>query len=334
MSRPWMLLLLLHFGAACERGRCGAGTVDMGRTCEAVLACGAGTTQRGELCVAEEEVWGGLPFPAGNEFVVTQGNHGYYSHYYYDSYAIDFSMAQGEEVAALRAGVVLDLKEDSDRGCASEACAEDANYLVVDHGDATFGVYLHLEQDGVLVARGDLVGQGEVVARSGNTGFSSGPHLHVQVNDLFGQSLPLRFEDLAEHSGGVAYPGGSFTAEGSPQDPPDGLDPSVCPEHTFAFMGVRVEPGVPCAHVQPGERSALRGQVLLDGAQLQVATWSDTAGTWLYRCHTPDADGRFEVEHTWDEADYQAQSWLMLAAADEGCYSYQSWSSSVAIGVW
>lgn len=327
------LLLLAVLGESCARGRCGEGTVDAGRSCEALLDCGEGTVLRGELCVAEEAPWLRLPYNEGNSFVVIQGFHGYYSHYLDDSYAVDWDMPEGTAVLAARAGVVLDTKEDSDRGCPSEDCADDANYVLLDHGDGSFALYLHLEQGGVDVERGERIGQGQPLGRSGNTGFSTGPHLHLQVNDLYGQSLPLRFEELAS-SGGAIYPGAEVSSENLPQDPPSGLGFSTCGEHTFAFMGVTVQPGVPCAKVAPGEVSPLRGQVHLDGAQLMVAAWSDVEEDWVYTCHPTEDDGSFAVEHTWDPALFEEQSWLMLAAADARCFSYQSWATSVAVAVW
>jgi len=45
-------------------------------------------------------------------------------------------------------------------------------------------VYAHLKENGVYVRVGQRVGVGQQIAISGNTGFTSGPHLHfcVQVN--------------------------------------------------------------------------------------------------------------------------------------------------------
>jgi len=46
------------------------------------------------------------------------------------------------------------------------------------------GLYAHLRPEGVLVRVGQRVRQGQQIGLSGNTGFTSGPHLHfaVQVN--------------------------------------------------------------------------------------------------------------------------------------------------------
>jgi murein DD-endopeptidase MepM/ murein hydrolase activator NlpD len=63
--------------------------------------------------------------------------------------------------------------------------------------DGALGEYLHLQKNGVLVKVGDEVQAGDLVARSGNTGCSTGPHLHFHVRQpLDGstwRSVPVRF---------------------------------------------------------------------------------------------------------------------------------------------
>ncbi len=58
------------------------------------------------------------------------------------------------------------------------------------------GVYLHLKKGSVSVTEGQRVEQGSLLARSGNTGNSTGPHLHFVVQRNIGlavESIPFDF---------------------------------------------------------------------------------------------------------------------------------------------
>ena len=71
-----------------------------------------------------------------------------------------------------------------------------ANFVRILHDDGTMGVYLHLKQGSVSVREGQRVKVGSPLALSGNTGNSSGPHLHfvVQRNSGAGLvSIPYQF---------------------------------------------------------------------------------------------------------------------------------------------
>ena len=75
------------------------------------------------------------------------------------------------------------------------------------HDDGTMAMYAHLKPEGVLVRIGQRVHAGQPIGLSGNTGFTTGPHLHfaVQVNRgmrlesvpfrMNGPQGPLRFSD-------------------------------------------------------------------------------------------------------------------------------------------
>lgn len=120
-----------------------------------------------------------LPFQKGHACLVTQGYLGSISHTH--TYAIDFMMEEGSAVCAARDGVVVEVKEDSDYGCPDPQCSKFGNYVVVLHRDGTFGGYWHLKQNGVVAEVGQQVNAGQIIAYSGNTGWSNGPHLHFEV---------------------------------------------------------------------------------------------------------------------------------------------------------
>jgi len=66
--------------------------------------------------------------------------------------------------------------------------------VIIDHGLGVFTYYCHLSN--ILVKRGELVKKGDIIAKSGNTGRSSGPHLHWAVKIREGRIDPLSLLDL------------------------------------------------------------------------------------------------------------------------------------------
>jgi murein DD-endopeptidase MepM/ murein hydrolase activator NlpD len=138
-----------------------------------------------------------LPFASGETFPVSQGHHGLYSHTGGDSFAIDFKMPEGTHVHAARAGVVVGVKDDSNRGGPDKKLEWDANYILIRHDDGTLGHYVHLKKAGARVKVGDTVKEGDWIGASGNTGHTTGPHLHFAVfkaaSGKTRQTIPVKF---------------------------------------------------------------------------------------------------------------------------------------------
>lgn len=55
------------------------------------------------------------------------------------------------------------------------------NYVKIKHSDGTYTVYAHLAQNSITVRAGDVVDQGQVIGKMGNSGSSTGTHLHFEV---------------------------------------------------------------------------------------------------------------------------------------------------------
>ena len=138
-----------------------------------------------------------FPFEHGTKHQITQGYDGAFTHSGENQYALDFDLDTGTPITAARSGLIADVKQDSNRGGSSAAYAQDANYILVWHEDGTFGNYVHLKKGGSLVKIGDRVAAGQLLGYSGNTGVSSGPHLHFDVRvpteDGKMQSIPISF---------------------------------------------------------------------------------------------------------------------------------------------
>lgn len=144
-----------------------------------------------------------FPFAHGAKFEVGQSHNGSYTHNNdQNRYAIDFNMDIGTPVHAARDGVVVFVKEDSNIGGASARYGEHGNVIIIMHNDGSFANYVHLRRNGAIVKMGDQVQTGQHIGYSGNTGRSTGPHLHfdVQIPDLAGSmvSIPVTFASLLE----------------------------------------------------------------------------------------------------------------------------------------
>jgi murein DD-endopeptidase MepM/ murein hydrolase activator NlpD len=152
-----------------------------------------------------------LPFPTGVGRKLLQGYGGPYGHSGLSEFAYDFEMPIGSSVLASRSGEVVHLVEhhrDSTRRPGEE------NVVVIKHVDGTFARYYHLTTDGVLVALGDRVTQGQRIALSGDSGASAGAHLHFDVTkDCYEygkcQTVAIRFSNVTENplNQGAIYDG-------------------------------------------------------------------------------------------------------------------------------
>ena len=138
------------------------------------------------------------PFAADAEYFIGQGFKGKSTHLTPDSeYAIDITMPVGSAVHAARGGVVMDVEEDFNKGGTDrDKFVDKANHVRILHDDGTMALYAHLDLASVSVRRGARVRAGQKIARSGNTGFSTGPHLHFAIQQNTGMqlvSVPFQF---------------------------------------------------------------------------------------------------------------------------------------------
>jgi murein DD-endopeptidase MepM/ murein hydrolase activator NlpD len=141
----------------------------------------------------------GFSHPLRGAGSVSQGPGGETSHTGRQQYAIDYAVPIGTPVYAMRSGKVIAVRDIySDTGGGPNN-ANNFNYVLVEHDGGYRSAYLHLKQGfnnqtGLTV--GSTVSAGQLIGYSGNSGWSTGPHLHVEVQrpgsgGYFGQTVPF-----------------------------------------------------------------------------------------------------------------------------------------------
>ncbi|MET4073519.1 M23 family metallopeptidase [Hymenobacter sp. UYCo722] len=155
-----------------------------------------------------------LPFQKGQKFMLHQGYHGVFSHQ--NENALDFTMPEGTAVLAARDGVVVQIEKNNTESCPREECSKFNNYIVVMHPDGSFSRYAHIRYNGTPLELGNSVKKGDVIAYSGNVGWSSGPHLHfVCFLPGFGTANSLETQFRVEEGNKVVslQPGNLYSRE-------------------------------------------------------------------------------------------------------------------------
>jgi murein DD-endopeptidase MepM/ murein hydrolase activator NlpD len=75
------------------------------------------------------------------------------------------------------------------------------NHIVIKHADDEFSFLAHLKKGSIVVKKGDVVTQGQHIASCGNTGNSSEPHLHFQLQNsksfFTSVGLPIEFKNVS-----------------------------------------------------------------------------------------------------------------------------------------
>ena len=125
------------------------------------------------------------PFAPDASFQISQAFGGNFSHTdEQNKYAVDIVMPIGTPVYAARAGMVVEVEDDFFKSGLNKAYGAEANSIRILHDDGSMAIYAHLELEKAQVYPGLKVTAGQLIGYSGNTGFSSGPHLHfaVQIN--------------------------------------------------------------------------------------------------------------------------------------------------------
>ena len=155
------------------------------------------------------------PFPLGLQFPISQGFDNDVTHSEPpNQYAVDIVMPVGTPILAARPGRVMDLEDDYHGAAQTERYLARSNQVRILHSDGTMAVYAHLQANSLRVRQGAKVELGQWIANSGNTGYSSGPHLHfvIQLNaGMSLESMPFRF---VTPTGGTMTPAKQMIIDG------------------------------------------------------------------------------------------------------------------------
>lgn len=152
----------------------------------------------GEPVKAPTQVLVTPPYGKNKRFRISQGFKGRFSHFGRGNrFAVDIAMPVGEKVRAVKAGIVADGRDDFSVGGAANYFLDKANHVTIMHDDGTYGIYAHILYGSMAVAIGKRVRAGDVLARIGSTGYSTGPHLHFVMRYNSGKgaySVPFKFQ--------------------------------------------------------------------------------------------------------------------------------------------
>jgi murein DD-endopeptidase MepM/ murein hydrolase activator NlpD len=92
---------------------------------------------------------------------------------------------EGQPIHAITSGEVAFVLDGCVPGRATLMCGDGwGNQVVIDHGDNVFSRYAHITKGSILVKVGDPVRTGEKIAKIGMTGYTLGPHLHLEVGTM------------------------------------------------------------------------------------------------------------------------------------------------------
>ena len=157
----------------------------------------------------------------------------YFNQYFCQSqFAYDIPMPIGTNLVAVQSGKVIGVAEnfeDVQDGVNDISLIDKANYISIEHPDGTRASDGHLTLNGALKSLGDNVNQDEVIALNENSGWSSEPHLHFQLNECIDtddrpnytwtvcNSISITFKNTSEHCFGLL--GSNFIPNGYTAEP-------------------------------------------------------------------------------------------------------------------
>jgi hypothetical protein len=323
-------------GASCvptpAPAPCADGTLTLDGVCvpDTDALCGLGTRLSNGQCQTDRAVWLNMPLAEGTLFSLSQGIATHHTHSGTSRFALDFPLDEGTELLAPGDGRIVMTRSNSDTGCNDPSCLGDDNVIHMQLESGHVVVMAHLQKDGVFVQPGDTVCRGEVIGLSGNTGYSSGPHLHLEVLDVYRESIPIHFHELRGFSDGLPMYGITLQSENGAVNTCDPVPFAPCDNDLFLHRGVELTSGFPCRAVEPGTTTLVTGNSLAQGAWVHFSIKSPGDEAFVTTCHPVLPDGTFEFNVPWP-IDASGQHYFMLGTAHENCTAYYGWEHSPGV---
>lgn len=279
-----------------------------------------------------------LPFEHDKMVLIGQSYNDSFSHSSGDNqWAVDFRVWEGTKILAVRGGEVDDIQDGIVTNCLIDANNDDYparhttdcawNFIKVKHfindcdpslpgcvADGTYSVYGHLKNRGVCASVGDIVNVGDVIGLSGNTGRSSGAHLHLGFLG-YNASHPPRFKDVNHNNGApeanyscISFKGNCITASIFPSNfvssaNVEGID-------HCSLNGIPVAPQIKVESDQMADwrYAPVQMRAILDNTQLMD---DDYVLTSFFNDWPPSLEQYFEATHG-GGGYLKASSWLFL----------------------
>jgi len=164
---------------------------------------GKWTVFNGGVDVGTSHSWGIVPQRYAYDFIIMDDEGKSFAG---DNNSLKSYYCYGKDIIAPADGVVVKVSnkhKDSRVSGAKVYCdAWDirGNFVVIKHADKEFSVSAHLVPDSITVRKGDKVKQGQIIAKCGNSGNTSEPHLHFQLQSgksfFSSAGLPISFINI------------------------------------------------------------------------------------------------------------------------------------------
>ncbi|MCM1984663.1 M23 family metallopeptidase [Lyngbya confervoides] len=147
----------------------------------------------------------GFCHPSNGKGYLSQGNNSI-THRGRMAYAYDLAMPIGTPLYAMRDGVVVGVRDRYPDTGGGRSRFSKFNYVMIRHDGDYRSVYMHMQQNFnavVNLKKGDSVRAGQLIGYSGNSGWSTGPHLHLEVQkpsdtNLFKDTVPFAVSGLCQ----------------------------------------------------------------------------------------------------------------------------------------